>query len=88
MLRERSLLLQRLLFALDVILIGVAWIVAWFIRFDVLPAAEHAPLTRYLEFLPAVLVIWSAVFLLSGLYQTRRAQRLTLVVYAVARAIF
>lgn len=88
MLRERSLLLQRLLFGLDVVLIGVAWVVAWFIRFDLLPAAEHPPLARYLGFLPAVLVIWSLVFLLSGLYQTRRAQRLTLVIYSVSRAIF
>jgi Undecaprenyl-phosphate glucose phosphotransferase len=46
-----------------------------------------APFSTYLAFLPFVLVIWSAVFILSGLYQTRRAQRLPLVVFAVARAV-
>ncbi len=46
------------------------------------------PLSMYLQFLPGVLVLWGTIFLLSGLYQTRRAQRLTLVVFAVARAVF
>ena len=40
--------------------------------FDVLTPPEWVPLSRYIGFLPAVLVLWSAMFLLSGLYQTRR----------------
>src|SRR5690606_3206843 len=88
MLRERSLLLQRLLFLADVVLIAAAWVGAWFMRFEVLTPPEWLPLTRYLEFLPAVLVLWRTVFLRSGLYQTRRAQRLPLVTFAVARAVF
>ncbi|MEM9998448.1 MAG: exopolysaccharide biosynthesis polyprenyl glycosylphosphotransferase, partial [Bacteroidota bacterium] len=44
-------------------------------------------LSEYLTFLPGVLVLWGAVFLLSGLYRTRRATRLPLVVYSVARAV-
>ncbi|HYE94606.1 MAG TPA: undecaprenyl-phosphate glucose phosphotransferase [Rubricoccaceae bacterium] len=88
MLRERSQLLQRLLFALDIVLIGVAWVLAWVVRFEVLDPPEWVPLTRYLVFLPPVLVLWSAVFLLSGLYQARRAQRLPLVVFAISRAVF
>ena len=87
MLRERSLLLQRLLFGADLALIAVAWIAAWVVRFELLTAPVWTPLSTYLRFLPFVLVVWSAVFLLSGLYQTRRAQRLPLVVYAVARAV-
>ncbi len=87
MLRERSLLLQRLLFGADLVLIAVAWVIAWIIRFQVLTPPEWVPLSAYLQFLPFVLVIWSAVFLVSGLYQTRRAQRLPLVIYAVARAV-
>ena len=50
--------------------------------------AREVPLSMYLQFLPGVLVLWGTIFLLSGLYQTRRAQRLTLVVFAVARAVF
>ncbi len=87
MLRERSLLLQRLLFGADLVLIAVAWVIAWVVRFEVLTPPEWVPLSAYLTFLPFVLVIWSAVFLVSGLYQTRRAQRLPLVIYAVARAV-
>ena len=87
MLRERSQALQRLLFGADLVLIAAAWVLAWALRFQVLTPPQFVPLSDYLLFLPAVLVLWSAAFGLSGLYQTRRAQRLPLVVYAVARAV-
>lgn len=87
MLRERSLLLQRLLFGADLVLIALAWVLAWAVRFEALTPPEWVPLERYLRFLPAVLAVWSAAFVLSGLYQTRRAQRLPLVVFAVGRAV-
>ena len=87
MLRERSLVLQRLLFAADLALIAAAWVAAWVLRFEVLTPPEWVPLTKYLGFLPFVLAVWGGVLLLSGLYRTRRAQRLTLVVYAVAHAV-
>ena len=87
MLRERSQALQRLLFGADLLLIALAWMLAWVVRFEVLTPPEYIPLGTYLRFLPAVLVLWSAAFVLSGLYQTRRAQRLSLVVFAVARAV-
>jgi len=87
MLRERSLALQRLLFGSDLVLIALAWTLAWVVRFEVLTPPRYVPLGAYVRFLPAVLALWSAAFVLSGLYQTRRAQRLSLVVYAVARAV-
>ncbi len=87
MLRERSLFLQRLLFGADLALIALAWVLAWVVRFEVLTPPEWVPLTPYLGFLPFVLAVWGGVLLVSGLYRTRRAQRLTLVVYAVARAV-
>ncbi len=87
MLRERSQALQRLLFGADLLLIALAWVAAWVVRFEVMRPPQFVPLALYLRFLPAVLVLWSAAFVLSGLYQTRRAQRLPLVVYAVARAV-
>ena len=87
MLRERSLLLQRLLFGVDLALVAVAWVLAWVVRFEILTPPEWVPLGRYLEFLPFVLAVWGGVLLVSGLYQTRRAQRLTLVVWSVARAV-
>ncbi|MDT0630360.1 undecaprenyl-phosphate glucose phosphotransferase [Rubrivirga litoralis] len=87
MLLERSLLLQRGLFAADLVLIALAWVLAWTVRFEVLTPPEWVSLGAYLGFLPFVLVVWGGVFLLSGLYQTRRAQRLPLMVFAVARAV-
>ncbi len=87
MLRERSLLLQRLLFGADLSLIALAWVIAWVLRFEVLTPPQWVPLSQYLGFLPFVLAVWGAVLLVSGLYRTRRAQRLTLVAYAVARAV-
>lgn len=87
MLRERSLLLQRLLFGADLALIALAWVIAWVVRFEVLTPPQWVPLSQYLGFLPFVLAVWAGVLLVSGLYRTRRAQRLTLVAYAVARAV-
>ena len=87
MLRERSLILQRGLFVADLALIALAWSLAWVLRFEVLTPVEWVPFAYYLGFLPFVLVVWGGGLLLSGLYQTRRAQRLTLVVWAVARAV-
>ena len=87
MLRERSLLLQRLLFGADLALIALAWVIAWVLRFEVLTPPQWVPLGQYLGFLPFVLALWGGVLLVSGLYRTRRVQRLTLVAYAVARAV-
>ena len=47
---------------------------------------EPSPIGPYLGLLPFVLPVWGGALLLSGLYQTRRAQRLSYVVWAVARA--
>lgn len=56
--------------------------------FPLTVGAREVPFANYARFLPGVLALWGAIFLLSGLYETRRAQRLTLVVFAVARAVF
>jgi Undecaprenyl-phosphate glucose phosphotransferase len=87
MLQERSLLLQRLLFVADLVLIATAWVAAWVVRFEWMTPPLYVALPDYLVYLPFILALWSVVFLLSGLYQARRAQRLTLVAYAVARAV-
>ena len=88
MLLERSVFLPRGLFLADLVLTALAWVLAWVVRFDLLTPPEWVPLQAYLlGFLPVVLVIWGGTFLMSGLYQTRRAQRLPLMVFAVARAV-
>lgn len=87
MLQEQSRLFQRALFLTDILLIAVGWIAAWYIRFEVLTPPEYISLSRYLEFLPWVVVIGSLVFAASGLYAPDRAQRLTRLIYAVAKAM-
>ena len=87
MLQERSRFYQRLLFVADAFLIILGWICAYYIRFELLTPPEWLPLSRYLGFLPWVLVLSMMVFVFSGLYEPDRAQRLTSLVYSVARAV-
>ncbi|MDA1027625.1 MAG: undecaprenyl-phosphate glucose phosphotransferase [Bacteroidetes bacterium] len=93
MLQEQSRLFQRLLFFADAVIIVVSWILAYYTRFEVFPAIgvfplpEWLPLTRYLSFLPWVIIISMLVFWASGLYVPDRAQRLSTLVYTVAKAI-
>ena len=93
MLQEQSRLFQRILFAVDLALIVIGWILAWFIRFQVLswtgfiPPPEWLPLSRYLTFLPWVLIVSTAVFWFSGLYTPDRLQRMTHLTLSVAKAV-
>lgn len=92
MFNERSRLFQRTLFVADLGLIAVGWIVAYYIRFElVVPIVGlplWRPLSRYISYLPPLIAIWGVVFLASGLYSSDRAQRLPLMVYGVLRAVF
>ena len=93
MLQEQSRLFQRLLFFVDLVLVVAGWSSAWFIRFqvftwiDVLSPPEWHPFSRYLGFLPWVLIVSASVFWFSGLYAPDRFQRLTRLVFSVAKAV-
>ncbi len=87
MLEEHSKLFQRLMFVGDVLLAIVAWVVAYFIRFEVLTPPQWVPFERYAALLPWVLIIASLVFWLTGLYAPDRAQRLSSLVFGVAKAV-
>ena len=92
MLQEQSRFYQRLLFFADVALVAAAWILSYYLRFEVLatwpvPLPEWLPLERYLTFLPSILIVAAFVFWASGLYVPDRAQRLTSLVFSVARAV-
>ena len=92
MLQEQSRLFQRLLFFADVALVAAGWILAYFLRFEVLatwpvPLPEWLPLSMYLAFLPWILIVAAFVFWSSGLYMPDRAQRLTSLVFSVAKAV-
>ncbi|HUF09328.1 MAG TPA: undecaprenyl-phosphate glucose phosphotransferase [Rhodothermales bacterium] len=91
MFNERSKLFQRALFVADLGLIAAGWIIAYYIRFELLVPIVGLPLwrplSRYISYLPPLIVIWGVVFLASGLYSSDRAQRLPLLVYGVLRAV-
>lgn len=87
MIQEQSRFFQRFLFFCDALLVVVAWICAYYIRFELLVPPEWLPLERYLSFLPWVLVISMLVFTFSGLYSPDRAQRLTRLIFTVAKAV-
>ena len=92
MLNEQSRVFQRTLFVADLGLIAAGWIVAYYLRFEVLAPIVGLPLwrplSRYITYLPPLMVVWGVVFIVSGLYASGRAQRLPLMVYGVLRAVF
>ena len=93
MLQEQSRLFQRLLFFVDLVLVVVGWSLAWFTRFELLPwidvlaPPEWQSYSRYLGFLPWILIVSAAVFWLSGLYDPERFQRLPRLVFSVAKSV-
>ena len=87
MLQEHSRLFQRMMFVGDVLLAVVAWTLAYYIRFEILVPPEWVPFERYLFLLPWVLILASLVFWSTGLYAPDRAQRLSALVLAVAKAV-
>ena len=93
MLQEQSRFFQRLLFFADAAIIAACWMAAYVIRFDILPALnvfpppELVPISRYVGFLPWIVIISMGVFWASGLYVSDRAQRLSGLVYGVIRSV-
>ena len=86
MLQEQNRLLQRLLFGLDATVIALAWITAYWVRFELLRPPEWLPLASYLWLLPWSLLASLMMFWMSGLYQEAQAQRLSKLLFSVLRA--
>lgn len=92
MLQEQSRFYQQLLFFADMLLVGSAWIAAYYLRFEVLvdwpiPLPEWHPLSRYLTFFPWILISAALTFWASGLYIPDRAQRWTSLIRSVAKSV-
>ncbi len=87
MLQEHTRLFQRLMFVGDVVFAVIAWILAYYIRFEILVPPEWVPFEQYLFLLPWVLIVASLVFWSTGLYAPDIAQRLPTLVLAVAKAV-
>jgi Undecaprenyl-phosphate glucose phosphotransferase len=69
MLRKHSQLALTMLFAADVAVVSVSWVVAYFLKFGF--SLAH-PFSFYLEALPVVLVVCAVVFRFTRLYAPRR----------------
>ncbi len=92
MLQEQSRFYQQLLFFTDMVLVGSAWIAAYYLRFEVffnwpIPAPEWHPLSKYLTFFPWILISAALTFWASGLYIPDRAQRWTTLIRSVAKSV-
>ena len=61
----------------DLLALGLAFLVAWVLRFrlEVVPLIKDAPpFSEYLLLLPVILLSWPVVFYFHGLYQLRRSR--------------
>src|SRR6185295_9410782 len=75
-LKAYSRLLEQLMLVVDLVLVGLCWLLAYWLRFHVagppLPYQNVPPLSDYLLMLLPILVVWSVSFHAFGLYRPRR----------------
>jgi Undecaprenyl-phosphate glucose phosphotransferase len=75
--RSRHRATAGLYFGLDLVATAVAFVAAWFLRFEspIIPLTKSVPdVHRYLELFPVVLLVWPVVFYFHGLYQMKRGR--------------
>ena len=76
MLRAYSRLLEQLMLVADLVLVGLCWLLAYWLRFYVagppLPYADRGLIADYLLMLLPILLVWSVSFRAFGLYRPRR----------------
>ena len=92
MINEQSKFIQYGLFVLDLCCIATAWVVAYYLRFQWFtdfpqPLPLERPLDRYISYLWVIIPIWGFLFIASGLYNPKQAQRFYNLVYAVLKAV-
>jgi len=75
-LKAYSRLLEQLMLVVDLVLVGLCWLLAYWLRFHVagppLPYGDTPPLAGYLLMLLPILLVWSVSFRAFGLYRPRR----------------
>ena len=76
MLKAYSRLLEQLILVVDLVLVGLCWVLAYWLRFHVagppLPYGDTPALADYLLMLLPILLVWSVSFRAFGLYRPRR----------------
>ena len=92
MLKQRARILAASIFLLDLSLVAVAFVIAWWLRSEVLTPAPFDsslyPLTTYLPLMPLALGIWGVLFLLTRRYRSHRTVPLMEEAWEVVRVCF
>ncbi len=89
MLKQRSQLFEILFMAADLLVVSLAWIAAYWLRFEIelLPADKGVPLfTNYYSMLFVIWLIWAFVFKRTGLYKPMRGAKSRKEVWALLNA--
>ena len=89
MLKKHSEFFKSVVFILDLVLITIAWLLAYRIRFysGLIPVTKGVvPLEVYLAMLPAILVVWAVVFKAFNLYRPYRISTHAAEIWDVTKA--
>jgi exopolysaccharide biosynthesis polyprenyl glycosylphosphotransferase len=94
MLKERAKLIAYWVWTTDLVLTTVAFLLAWWLRSQVLPQlfpnvfpTELYPLARYLGLLPLVLAIWTLLLVTFEAYTSRRTVALAVEAWQVVQVV-
>jgi len=90
MLRKHAQFFNSLFFISDLLILSLAWILSYFLRFHVLPIRPRLltpSLMIYVEFLLPLWVIWSFTSYRFGLYRSRRTEHFLNEVFDIVKSL-
>ncbi len=92
MLKQQARLVALMVFSLDLVLVGVSFFAAHWLRGGLFPrlwpvwfSGPLYPLERYLPMLPLALVVWAAALIATGRYRSHRTVTLAIEAAAIIR---
>jgi len=90
MLREKSKLIGRMHMVLDLFLTGSAFVAAYYIKKDILPAPFRGLVTapNYYTVLLLIIIIWYLIFKFSDLYTSYRKESFDRIFWDMTKAVF
>ncbi len=91
MLKKHAKFFESLFFISDLLIVSLAWILSYFLRFYLIPIRPPIlgtpPFLTYLEFLLPLWVIWSFTSNRFGLYRPRRMEHFSKEVFDIAKSL-
>lgn len=82
---------SKLYMALDTIILVISFAAAYFVRFDLIGAADgvkYLPLSYYLKYLIYVIIGYAGIFLISGSYNSKKNFKISSIIIGTIRANF